>query len=74
MRSLVSENKVIAALNDSLRRFHTGGMVVISRGIAALPREVWAEVIVAVAEFTAFTPHNDLQDRLFRSEHALPLR
>ena len=59
MCSLVSENKVIAALNDSLRRFHTGGMVVISRGVAALPREVWAEVIVAVAEFTAFTPHND---------------
>ena len=59
MSSLVSESAVIAALNDNLRRFHTGGMVVISRGIAALPREVWAEVIVAVAEFNRFGPDND---------------
>ena len=33
--------------------------MVISRGIAALPRAVWAEVIVAVAEFDAFSPNND---------------
>lgn len=59
MSSLVSESAVIAVLNDSLRRFHTGGMVVISRGIAALPREVWAEVILAVAEFDRFSPDND---------------
>ena len=59
MSSLVSESKVIAALNDNLRRFHTGGMVVISRGIAALNRKVWAEVIVAVAEFDRFGPAND---------------
>lgn len=59
MRSLVNESRVIAALNDTLRQFHRGGMVVISRGVAALPRAVWAEVIVAVAEFNAFTPDND---------------
>ena len=59
MSSLVSESKVIAAQNDSLRRFHAGGLVVISRGIAALPRAVWAEVIVAVAEFDTFGPDND---------------
>lgn len=59
MRSLVKESRVIAALNDTLRRFHRGGMVAISRGVAALPREVWAEVIVAVARFDAFTPDND---------------
>lgn len=59
MSSLVSESQVIAALNDNLRRFHRGGMVVISRGIAALPREVWAEVIVAVAEFDRFGTDND---------------
>lgn len=59
MSSLVSESKVIAMLNDNLRRFHSGGMVVISRGIAALPRQVWAEVLVAVAEFDRFSPDND---------------
>ncbi|MEQ9178139.1 MAG: DUF3768 domain-containing protein [Nitratireductor sp.] len=59
MSSLVSESKVIAALNDNLRRFHQGGMVVISRGVAALSRPVWAEIIVAVAEFDRFTPDND---------------
>ena len=59
MSSLVSESSVIAVLNDNLRRFHCGGMVVISRGIAALDRKVWADVIVSVAEFDAFTPDND---------------
>ena len=59
MRSLVNESRVIAALNDTLRRFHRGGMVAISRGVAALPRAVWAEVIEAVACFNAFTPDND---------------
>lgn len=59
MRSLVSESRVIAALNDTLRRFHRGGLVAISRGVAALPREVWAEVIVAVARFDTFDRDND---------------
>ena len=59
MSSLVSESKVIATLNDNLRCFHAGGMVVISRGIAALDRKVWAEVIVAVAKFDDFTSDND---------------
>ena len=59
MSSLVSESKVIAALNDNLRCFHAGGMVVISRGIATLDRTIWAEVIVAVAKFDDFTSGND---------------
>jgi hypothetical protein len=58
MSSLVSESAVLRALNDNLRCFHYG-LVVISRGIAALPREVWAEIITAVAKFDAFTPDND---------------
>jgi hypothetical protein len=58
MSSLVSESAIISALNDNLRCFHYG-LVVISRGIAALPREVWAEIITAVAKFDAFTPDND---------------
>ena len=59
MSSFVSESRVIAALNDNLRRFHKGGMVTVSRGIAALDKRVWADVIVAVAEFQNFTPDND---------------
>jgi len=59
MSSFVSESTVIAALNDNLRRFHAGGMVVISQGMAALDREVWREVVAAVATFDAFTPDND---------------
>ncbi|MBO6727345.1 MAG: DUF3768 domain-containing protein [Rhizobiaceae bacterium] len=59
MSSLVSESTVIAALNDNLRRFHKGGMVTVSRGVAALDRKVWAEVIVAVAAFDNFTSNND---------------
>jgi hypothetical protein len=59
MSSLVSENDRIRIWNDHLRQFHRGGMVVISRGLAALDRQVWAEVITAVARFDAFTPEND---------------
>ena len=57
--SLVSESTVIAVQNDNLRRFHHNGLVVISRGIAALDRRLWAEIIAEVATFDAFTPDND---------------
>lgn len=59
MSSLLAEHERIRILNDHLRCLHRGGMVVISRGIAAMPRKVWAEVILAVAKFEAFTPDND---------------
>ncbi len=59
MSSLISENTLIGALNDNLRCLHCGGMVVISRGIAALDRQLWADIIIAVAEFDDFTPEND---------------
>nr|WP_295469261.1 DUF3768 domain-containing protein [Mesorhizobium sp.] len=59
MSSLLAEHERIRILNDHLRCLHRGGMVVISRGIAAMRREVWAEVILAVARFEAFTPDND---------------
>lgn len=45
MSSLVSESERIRILNDQLRKLHFGGMVVISRGLAALDRQVRAEVI-----------------------------
>lgn len=59
MSSLLSEHDRIRVWNDNLRQFHRGGMVVISRGIAALDRAVWAEVVTAVARFDAFTADND---------------
>lgn len=59
MCSSLTDNERIRILNDHLRQLHRGGMVVISQGIAALPRQVWAEVIVAVAAFDAFTKDND---------------
>ncbi|MFH1793766.1 MAG: DUF3768 domain-containing protein [Pseudomonadota bacterium] len=59
MSSLLAEHERIRILNDHLRCLHRGGMVVISRGIAVMRREIWAEVILAVAKFEAFTPDND---------------
>ena len=59
MSTFVSESAVIGALNDNLRKFHHGGLVVISRGIAALDRQVWAAVITAVAAFDSFNEGND---------------
>jgi hypothetical protein len=59
MSSLLSENERIRAWNDHLRKSHRSGMVVISRGIAALDRSVWAKIIIAVADFDSFTPEND---------------
>lgn len=49
----------IDVLNDLLRRFHLGGRIVISRGIAALGPEKIAAILREVAAFDAFTPDND---------------
>lgn len=49
----------IAVLNDQLRRHHVGGSVMVTRGIQALGEKAVAEVLAAVAAFTAFTPDND---------------
>ena len=59
MSYLLAENAPIRIRNDHQRCLHRGGMVVISGGIAAMRRELWAEAISAVAKFEAFTPDND---------------
>ncbi|MGE5516974.1 MAG: DUF3768 domain-containing protein [Bacteroidota bacterium] len=49
----------IAALNDQLRRGHSRGKVVITRGIQALGHQAILDVLAAVAVFSDFTPDND---------------
>ena len=49
----------IRALNDAFRTTMTGGRVMMTAGVDALPSDVKALVIRKVATFTAFTPDND---------------
>ena len=49
----------IRALNDKLRRTGTGGRVVMTAGIAALPPEAVAAVLLAVQVYDSFSPDND---------------
>ena len=49
----------IALLNDSLRRTFTGGKVVMTRGVAALPEGERAQVLERVRAFEEFTNDND---------------
>jgi len=53
----MSANKV-RALNDALRTM-TGGRVMLTAGVDALPSDVKAMVIRRVATFYDFTPDND---------------
>ena len=49
----------IRELNDSFRTTMTGGRVMMTAGIDALPSDVKAMVIRRVAMFSDFTPDND---------------
>ncbi len=49
----------IRDLNDRLRRTHVGGRIMITAGVQALGAVTAADVLRAVAEFSAFTPDND---------------
>ena len=49
----------ISALNDQLRRTGTGGRVVLTAGIAALPPETVAAIVLAVQRFDGFSADND---------------
>lgn len=49
----------IRALNDAFRSSMTGGRVMLTAGIDALPLDVKAMVVRRVATFSAFTPDND---------------
>ena len=49
----------IRALNDAFRRTFTGGRVVITRGIAALPATEQATILEKVRTHADFAPEND---------------
>ena len=49
----------IRELNDRFRTTMTGGRVVMTAGVDALPNDVKAMVIRQVATFADFTPDND---------------
>jgi Protein of unknown function (DUF3768) len=49
----------IRDLNDRLRKYRTGGRVVMTRGIAALGPEMVMRIDQAVRAFDAFSPDND---------------
>ena len=49
----------IRELNDAFRTTLTGGKVLLTAGIDALPSDVKAMVIRKVATFSDFTPDND---------------
>ncbi len=49
----------IRALNDQLRATGRGGIVLLTRGVAALPVQDQAAVIAAVRRFDDFSVSND---------------
>lgn len=52
----------IKQLNDAFRTTFVGGRVVMTAGIAALPRSIQVEIIAKVRGFSVFTPDNDPHD------------
>ena len=49
----------IRVLNDNFRSTFVGGQVVMTRGVADLPLDVRARLILAVQSFSNFTKDND---------------
>jgi Protein of unknown function (DUF3768) len=49
----------ISELNDRLRRTFSGGKVVMTDGVAALPEQKLAQLLERVRRFDEFTPDND---------------
>ena len=49
----------IRLLNDNFRSTFVGGQVVMTRGVADLPLDVRARLILAVQSFSNFTKDND---------------
>jgi hypothetical protein len=50
----------IRELNDALRQTFAGGVVMVTRGVEALPREIRRAVLAEVRAFSDFTADNDI--------------
>jgi len=50
------ESDAIRSLNDAFRRTFTGGVVLLTAGVEALPDDVRQSLLKLVREFDAFTP------------------
>ena len=50
----------IRQLNDALRSSFAGGLVMVTRGVEALPREMRRALLAEVRAFSAFTVDNDI--------------
>ena len=48
----------IAQLNDALRTSFTGGRLMVTAGVSALPESIQSDVLRAVQAFNTFTPDN----------------
>jgi hypothetical protein len=55
----LSQADRIRVLNDNFRSTFVGGQVVMTRGVADLPLDVKARLILAVQSFSNFTKDND---------------
>ena len=55
----MSRSESIRALNDAFRRTFVGGMVMITAGVEALPREQRRSLLQKVRTFEAFSEDND---------------
>jgi hypothetical protein len=54
-----SKSDRIRLLNDNFRTMFIGGYVVMTEGVADLPLDIKARIILAVQSFKDFTPEND---------------
>src|SRR3954454_11600147 len=59
MDTKVDKTKRVRELNDAFRRTFTGGQVMLTSGVDALPHDVKAKVLQAVRSFDAFDNGND---------------
>lgn len=55
----MSPRPTLAEINDRFRRSFTGGEIYLTRGIADLPPEAQAEIVMTVRSFDSFTEDND---------------
>ncbi len=55
----VERRERIRALNDQLRRFHTGGRIMITRGVVAEGEAFLTNALLLIAAFDDFSEAND---------------